>query len=117
MIGALLDSDAVQQAVIALAVVALTAAAKWVKSKISHADIVDEWWCYVQPAADWAAAELAARTRARRDAGRDARAVAADVLAEALGRFAEAYRRHEGRAPSETVMAAAAGEIEEILER
>ncbi|MCL1922042.1 MAG: hypothetical protein FWG50_13390 [Kiritimatiellaeota bacterium] len=95
----LLENAEARQALVALTVVALTVLAKWVKSKFSHADLVNEWWCYLYPAV-----KEAVQKAKRGDALQD-------IEQDALAGFASEFRENEGREPSAGLLAAAEEEI------
>ena len=99
----LLENEAIRQALAALAVVILAALADWIKSKCSHSRLVDEYWCYIQPAVDWAVNNIGPHANIK------------VLAAMAAARFANSYRAYERAEPSARLCAAAEQEITEAL--
>lgn len=108
-----LSNEAVQSAIIALIVVALNALAQWVRSKVSHTKIVDEYWCYIQPVAELVRAEA---VEALED-GTAATSVLAAIVQKGLATWADSFRLNENKDPTVTQLAAVAGELESVVER
>ena len=114
MIEKLLENQALQSAIIALIVVLLNSFARWVKSKVSYTDQVDEYWSYSQPVLEAAGKELMEgaikATESKADLKRR-------VFNYALVSFIDAYRKFENEEPSDTTQAAVADEIEQFILR
>jgi hypothetical protein len=109
----ILQNEQVQAALIALIVVALNALAQWVRSKVSHTKIVDDYWCYVQPVAEAVRAEVLKRLG---DATLST-SVVGQIVQRGLVQFAESFRLNEGREPTATQIAAVGIELEDVAER
>lgn len=114
MIEKLLENQALQSAIIALIVVLLNSFVRWVKSKVSYTDQVDEYWSYLQPILEEAGKEL---IKGARDATEDKRTLQRRIANYALTAFIDAYRKFENEEPSDTTQAAVADEIEQFILR
>lgn len=109
----ILSNEAVQSAIIALIVVGLNALAQWVRSKVSHTKIVDEYWCYIQPVAEIVRAEAVKELKD----GTAATSVFSAIVQKGLATWADSFRLNEGREPTVTQIAAVSGELENVVER
>ena len=107
-----LQSEAVQAAIITLIVVALNAVVAWLKSK-TNGSLVESNWCYLQPI-------VAAFINAAKDAvGKPETGASAygNLIAKSLAEFADQYNLFEGKAPTEAEIAAARAELVAALQR
>ena len=109
----ILENEQVQAALIALIVVALNALAQWVRSKVSHTKIVNEYWCYIQPVAEAVRAEVLDALKA----STLSTSVLGAIVQRGIVQFAESYRLNEGREPTATQIAAVSAELEDSAER
>ena len=109
----ILNNEAVQTALIALIVVALNALAQWVRSKVSHTKIVDDYWCYIQPVAEAVRAEV---LKSLGDATLST-SVVGQIVQRGLVQFIETYKANEGKEPTATQIAAVGIELEDVAER
>ena len=94
----ILQNEQVQAAIIALIVVALNALAQWVRSKVSHTKIVNEYWCYIQPVAGVVRTEVLDALKA----STLSTTVMGAIVQRGIVQFAESYRLNEGREPTAT---------------
>ena len=109
----ILNNEAVQTALIALIVVALNALAQWVRSKVSYTKIVDDYWCYIYPAAEAVRNEVL-------DGLRDAKlstSILGQIVQRGVVQFIETYKANEGKEPTMTQLAAVNFELEDVAER
>ena len=109
----LLSNEAVQTALIALIVVALNALAQWVRSKVSHTKIVDDYWCYIQPVAEAVRVEIVKSL----EGGTLSTTVMGAIVQRALAQFADSFRLNEGKQPTATQIAAVETELVDVAER
>jgi len=109
----ILQNEQVQAALIAVIVVGLNALAQWLRSKVSHTKIVDEYWCYIQPVAEIVRAEA---VKALKD-GTAATSVFSAIVHKGLATWADSFRLNENKDPTVTQLAAVAGELESVIER
>ena len=109
----ILNSEAVQAALIALIVVALNALAQWVRSKVSMTRIVDDYWCYIQPVAEAVRAEVADALKA----STLSTSVVAQIVQRGVVQFADSFRLNEGKDPTGTQIAAVNFELEDVANR
>ena len=108
----LLNNAAVQTALVTLIVVALNALVVWLKSK-TKGSLVESNWCYLQPI-------VAAFIKAAQEAVAKPDTVAGtynSIIAKSLTEFADQYNLFEGKAPTETEIAAARAELVAALQR
>ena len=109
----ILQNEQVQAALIALIVVALNALAQWVRGKVSHTKIVDDYWCYIQPVA-----EIVRKEVAQALAGSAAsNSVLQSIVQKGLSQWIDSFRLNEGKDPTVTQIAAVSGELEGVIER
>lgn len=108
----LLNNEQVQTALIALIVVALNALAQWVRSKVSHTKIVDDYWCYIQPVAEAVRAEA---VKALEASQADTPTLKA-ILTKGLVKWADSFRLNERREPTATQIAAVETELAQVIE-
>jgi predicted component of type VI protein secretion system len=108
----ILQNEQVQAALIALIVVALNALAQWVRSKVSHTKIVDDYWCYIQPVVEVVRQEVVEVLKNNNAETSVLRA----ILSKGLAAWADSYRANERRDPTATQLAAIASELEEVIE-
>ena len=109
----ILNSEAVQAALIALIVVALNALAQWVRSKVSMTRIVDDYWCYIQPVAEAVRVEV---LKSLGDATLST-SVVAQIVQRGVVQFADSFRLNEGKDPTGTQIAAVNFELEDVANR
>jgi hypothetical protein len=109
----ILSNEQVQAAMIALIVVGLNALAQWVRGKVSHTKIVDEYWCYIQPVAEIVRKE-AAQALASSTASNS---VLQSIVQKGLATWADSFRLNENKDPTVTQIAAVSGELECVVER
>ena len=109
----ILQNEQVQAALIALIVVALNALAQWVRSKVSHTKIVDDYWCYIQPVAEAVRAEVLDALKA----STLSTTVMGAIVERGIVQFAESFRLNEGREPTATQIAAVNFELEDVAKR
>jgi hypothetical protein len=109
----ILMNENVQQALVALLVVLLGAAAKWVQSKISQTALLNENWCYLQPVLETVMNVVSSAAAA----GKMDQNALSKIVAQALAGFADNYRKFEGKEPSKAVIAAAAAELTDAVGR
>ena len=109
----ILQNEQVQAAIIALIVVALNALAQWVRSKVSHTKIVNEYWCYIQPVAEAVRAEVLDALKA----STLSTSVLGAIVQRGVVRFVDSFRLNEGRDPTATQIAAVGIELEDVAER
>lgn len=109
----LLSNETVQAALAALIVVALNALAAWVKSKVSNTAIVNDYWCYIQPVAE------AVREEALKefDASKLSDSACGRIVKKGVTAFADQYRVHEGKEPTEKQLSAVATELDSVIDR
>lgn len=104
----ILMNEQVQQALVALVVVALTAAARWIQSQISQTAILNDNWCYVQPVVE-SVLNAAARAIAE---GNMTGGAAGQIVAKGVAEFVATYRKFEGKEPSKAQLKAVSAELE-----
>jgi hypothetical protein len=109
----ILENETVQAALVALIVVALNALAQWVRSKVSHTKIVDEYWCYIQPVAELVRAEAVKAL----EEGSASNSVLQSIVQKGLATWADSFRLNEAKDPTVTQIAAVSGELEGVVER
>ena len=112
----LLQNEAVQTALITLIVIGLNALVAWLKAK-TKGSLVESNWCYLQPI-------VAAFIKAAQDAAQDAAkksdtgaTVYNKIIEKSLVEFADRYNLFEGKAPTESEIAAARAELVAALQR
>ena len=105
----LLENQLFQQAVVALVVLLLGLLTKWVKSKVSHVDLVNDNWEYIQPVID--AMRKEAITIVNDKTGWSVE----DIIKEGLVQFVDKYRSYEFKEPSTKLIAAVSDELEKAL--
>jgi hypothetical protein len=108
----ILNNEQVQTALIALIVVALNALAQWVRSKVSHTKIVDDYWCYVQPVAEAVRVEA---VKALAESQADTPTLKA-ILTRGLAKWADSFRLNERKEPTATQIAAVETELAQVIE-
>ena len=108
----ILQNEQVQAALIALIVVALNALAQWVRSKVSHTKIVDDYWCYVQPVAEAVRAET---VKALEASQADTPTLKA-ILTKGLAQWADNFRLNERKEPTATQIAAVETELTQVID-
>lgn len=109
----ILENEQVQAALIALIIVGLNALAQWVRGRMSHTKIVDEYWCYIQPVAEQVRAEV---VKALKD-GTAATNVFSAIVQKGLATWADSFRLNENKDPTATQIAAVEAELAEVAER
>jgi len=108
----ILQNEQVQAALIALIVVALNALAQWLRSKVSHSKIVDDYWCYIQPIAEQVRVEVGKALQASQA---DTPALKA-ILTKGLAQWADSFRLNERKEPTATQIAAVETELVQVIE-
>lgn len=108
----ILNSEAVQAALIALIVVALNALAQWVRAQVSQTKIVEDYWCYIQPVAEAARAEAVRALEANQA---DTSALKA-ILTKGVVQWADSFRLNERKEPTATQIAAVETELAQVIE-
>ena len=108
----LLSNEAVQTALITLIVIGLNALVAWLKAK-TKGSLVESNWCYLQPI-------VAAFIKAAQDAAKKSDTGATvynKIIEKSLVEFADRYNLFEGKAPTESEIAAARAELVAALQR
>ena len=109
----ILQNEQVQAALIALIIVALNALAQWVRSRVSMTQIVNDYWCYIQPVAEIVRNEVADALKA----STLSTSVVAQIVQRGVVQFADSFRLNEGKDPTGTQIAAVNFELEDVANR
>jgi hypothetical protein len=109
----LLKNQEMQQLLVSLVAVLLVFFVRWLKSRVSRNDIVNEFWTYLQEPLRKAIGEA----RAKAGAGGLTRAEIARLAVQTLTQAADDFTLFEEKAPSQSVLSAFENEILQRLEK
>ena len=103
----ILQNELIQQALVAVFLILLTGLGKWLKAKFSNTEIVNDLWCYVQPAVELAMGNAAKAVAEGSLSGETAKRIVEESVAE----FIKGFSKFEGSEPSAKQVAAVMAEI------
>lgn len=106
----LLQNPVIQGAIIVFIVASLNALTAWIKAN-TKAEIVDKYWCYLQPIVDGAmdAVHTAARNQATSDN------VYKQIVASGVVKWVDDFRKFEGKDPTDRQISAVRTELQNTV--